>query len=226
MDDSHAPGLTGSARQGFINRLKQGTQQLNIPMTAIQMDLMAIHAGELILWNKKINLTAIVDPLAMAEKHFIDAIAVNPFLGREKKIMDMGTGGGFPSIPLKIMNPSIHFVLVDSSRKKVSFLKHVIRCLGLNHIDAIHARVEELANDPAHAKAYDAVISRGFAGLEKFVMHALPLLRAGGTIYALKGKQAETEITPALISGFDIRTDHYSLPFEKSDRYMIQLTSR
>ncbi len=212
--------------QEFCGRLKSGSEKIAVDITQEQISLMAAHGAELIRWNKKINLTAIVDPLAMAEKHFIDAIAVLPFLGQEKKIMDMGTGGGFPSIPLKIMNPSLGFVLVDASRKKVNFLKHVIRILGLENIEAVHSRVEDLAFDDTHAKRYDAVISRAFAGLEKFVGFAFPLLKPEGKIYALKGKQAPEEITPALESQFEIRTDHYQLPFEKSDRYMIQLTAR
>ncbi len=215
---SQNPGMIG-----FCERVKQGSEKIAVKITDEQISLMAAHAAELILWNKKINLTAIVDPLAMAEKHFIDALAVQPFLGKEKRIMDMGTGGGFPSIPLKILNPSIHFVLVDSSRKKVNFLKHVIRTLGLENIGAIHSRVEDLAFEDSHAGTYDAVMSRAFAGLEKFVGFALPLLKPAGKIYALKGKHAPDEITPALKSQFEIRTDHYQLPFEKSDRYMIQL---
>ncbi len=211
---------------GFSDRLKQGCEKIAVDITQEQISLMAAHGAQLMLWNKKINLTAIVEPKAMAEKHFIDALAVQPFLGQEKRIMDMGTGGGFPSIPLKILNPRLDFVLVDSSRKKVNFLKHVIRTLGLKNIEAVHARVEDLAREDSHASAYDAVISRAFAGLEKFVGFSLPLLKPGGTIYALKGKQAPDEITPDLKSRFEIRTDHYQLPFEKSDRYMIQLKKR
>ncbi len=204
----------------FCDRLKKGCEKIKLDITQEQISLMAAHAVELIAWNKKINLTSIVEPLAMAEKHFIDALAVHPFLGQEKMIMDMGTGGGFPSIPLKIFNPDLEFVLVDSSRKKVSFLKHVIRTLGLKNIKALHSRVEDLAKDDTHAGAYDAVISRAFAGLEKFVGFSLPLLKSEGIIYALKGKHAPDEITPELRSQFEIRTDLYQLPFEKSDRYM------
>ncbi|MCP3944405.1 MAG: 16S rRNA (guanine(527)-N(7))-methyltransferase RsmG [Desulfobacteraceae bacterium] len=209
--------------QKFCERLKQGSEKIAVDITDEQISLMAAHGAELIRWNKKINLTAIVDPLAMAEKHFIDALAVQRFLGQEKRVMDMGTGGGFPSIPLKILNPSIGFVLVDASRKKVNFLKHVIRTLGLKNIDAVHSRVEDLACDVSHASTYDAVMSRAFTGLEKFVEFALPMLKPEGKIYALKGKQAPDEITADLKSQFEIRTDHYQLPFEKSDRYMIQL---
>jgi len=233
MSISDSPNLKDTGMQGFCDRLKQGSKKINIHLSDEQISLMAAHANELLLWNKKINLTAIVDPLAMAEKHFIDAIAVQSFLYREdmnpegmnkgKRIMDMGTGGGFPSIPIKILSPAIHFCLVDASRKKVTFLKHVIRTLKLENINAIHSRVEDLALDDAYTKGFDAVISRGFASLEKFVGLALPLLKPGGMIYALKGKKAEEEITPVLKSRFEIRIDHYQLPFEKSDRYMIQL---
>lgn len=212
--------------KGFCDRLRLGSEKIAVAISDEQISLMAAHAIELIQWNKKINLTAIVDPLTMAEKHFIDAMAVQPFLGKENRLMDMGTGGGFPSIPLKILNPSLQFVLVDSSRKKVTFLKHVIRVLGLKDIDAIHSRVEDLAHDDIHSQTYDAVMSRAFTALEKFAGLALPLLKQGGTIYALKGKQAPDEITPALIAQFEIRTDHYQLPFEKSDRYMIQLSEK
>jgi 16S rRNA (guanine527-N7)-methyltransferase len=214
---------TNSGMGKFCDRLEQGCDKLKIEITNEQVSLMTAHATQLILWNKKINLTAIVEPQIMAEKHFIDALAVQSFLGKEKRMMDMGTGGGFPSIPLKILNPSLEFVLVDSSRKKVTFLKHLIRTLGLKNIEALHCRVEDLAGDDSHAGTYDAVISRAFAGLEKFVGFALPLLIPQGTIYALKGKQAPDEITQELLSQFEIKTDHYQLPFEKSDRYMIRL---
>ena len=214
---------TNSGMRKFCDRLKQGCEKIQVDISNEQISLMAVHATQLILWNKKINLTAIVEPQAMAEKHFIDALAVHTFLGQEKRMMDMGTGGGFPSIPLKILNPDLELVLVDSSRKKVTFLKHVIRTLGLKNIEALHCRVEDLAEDKSHAGTYDAVISRAFTGLEKFVELAFPLLKPEGKIYALKGKQAPEEITPILLSQFEIKTDHYQLPFEKSDRYMIRL---
>ena len=105
---------------------------------------MTIHAKELMMWNKKINLTAIKQPLKIAEKHFIDSLAAASFIKNKNSIIDLGSGGGFPGIPLKIMNPLLHVVLVDSSRKKINFLKHVIRLLGLQVIDAIHSRAQDL----------------------------------------------------------------------------------
>ncbi len=206
----------------FKDRLEQGAAKIGQPLTPEQIGLMAGHARELAAWNKKINLTAIKDPGQMAEKHFVDAVAVLKFIGEDIRIMDMGTGGGFPAIPLKILNPAISFTMVDSVRKKVNFLNHVVRTLELEGIQALHGRVEDLAKDPDHAQGYDAVISRGFANLEKFADFALPLLSAKGRIYALKGNL--DEITPELEARFHITHDHYCLPFEKSDRYLVTLS--
>ena len=149
-----------------------------------------------------------------------------PFLGEESRIMDMGSGGGFPAIPLKILVPSMSFTMVDSVRKKVSFMNHVVRLLRLDDIRAVHGRVEDLAKMPDHANAYDAVISRGFTELTAFADLALPMLAQGGRIYALKGKLALDEVTPALRDRFHVTCDHYRLPFEKSDRYLIKLAPK
>lgn len=188
-----------------------------------QVRQMCGHARELIAWNKKMNLTAIRKPEMIAEKHFADALGVSRFLMGEKRIMDMGAGGGFPSIPLKVVRPDISFVLADAVRKKVTFLNHVIRSLGLKDICAQHGRVEDMARDAHLAGTFDAVISRGFARLDDFVALALPMLRPGGTIWALKGEGGEGEITPELESRFHIRIDEYRLPFDDAARMLIRL---
>jgi len=207
----------------FVRRLEKGSALAGQAPTREQLGLMAGHARELLAWNAKINLTAIKDPMAVAEKHFIDTICVHPLLNNETRIMDMGTGGGFPAIPLKILNPEMAVTMVDSVRKKSNFLNHVVRTLCLENISAVHARVEDLANDPEHARGYDAVISRGFADLEKFVDFARPMLKPGGRIYALKGDHAQEEISSTLEQEYKITMDHYRLPFEKSDRYLLCL---
>ncbi|WP_022668654.1 16S rRNA (guanine(527)-N(7))-methyltransferase RsmG [Desulfospira joergensenii] len=207
----------------FEKHLEQGIRDINLDLTDHQISLISAHARELTLWNKKINLTAITGPLDMAEKHFIDALAIYRFLGPGKRILDMGTGGGFPGIPLKILCPALEFSLVDASRKKINFLRHTIRTLGLEKIQALHSRAEDLHHDPEHAGKYDMVISRGFAHLEKFVGLARPFLRPGGIIYAMKGSQALDEITPDLENRFIIRTDAYRLPLQQSERVLVRL---
>ena len=208
----------------FNRCLINGSNDLGIKVLEHQAELMKIHAKELMAWNKKINLTAIKVPLQVAEKHFIDSIAPVPYLKNEKTLIDMGAGGGFPGIPIKIMNPSLNVVLIDSSRKKVNFLKHVIRTLHLDHIDAVHSRVEDLHDNGRYKNKFDAVISRAFTKLSNFADLASPFLKPGGKIYAMKGKHARQEITPAITGKFDLKTDHYRLPFEKSDRYLIKLS--
>ncbi len=187
---------------------------------------MTIHAKELMKWNKKINLTAIKQPLKIAEKHFIDSLAAASFIKNKNSIIDLGSGGGFPGIPLKIMNPLLNVVLIDSSRKKINFLKHIIRLLGLQGIDAIHSRAQDLHDKDLYIAGFDAVISRAFTELSNFVELASPFLNKEGTIYAMKGKQAKKEITPELLEKFDVTADHYMLPFEKSDRYIITLSQQ
>ncbi len=197
---------------------------MGIKVSDHQAEQMLLHSKELMVWNKKINLTAIKKPLQIAEKHFIDSIAAASFLGNEQTIIDLGSGGGFPGIPIKIMNPSINVVLIDSSRKKINFLKHVIRMLDLDKIDAVHSRVEDLHENDACKNRFDAVISRAFTDLSRFVELAAPFLNKKGAIYAMKGKNAGQEITSGILEQYDLTTDHYQLPFEKSDRYVIKLS--
>ncbi|MFH2093001.1 MAG: 16S rRNA (guanine(527)-N(7))-methyltransferase RsmG [Pseudomonadota bacterium] len=197
---------------------------LKIEATALQIRKMTQYAEELMAWNKKINLTAIKDPLQVAEKHFIDSIAVMSLLENDHQMMDMGSGGGFPGIVIKIMNPSIRVVLVDSVRKKINFLKHVIRLLDLNGIDAVHSRVEDLNFDDQYARQFDGVISRAFADLSKYIDLAHPFIKPGGSLYAMKGRQGLEEVTSDMQEKYTIITKHYQLPFEKSERYVIKLT--
>lgn len=210
----------------FQYHLQNGLKALKIKFSEDQVQLMTIHANELMKWNKKINLTAIKQPLQIAEKHFIDSLAAASFIQNKNSIIDLGSGGGFPGIPLKIMNPLLNVVLIDSSRKKINFLKHIIRLLGLQGIDTIHSRAQDLHDKNLYIAGFDAVISRAFTELSNFVELASPFLNKEGTIYAMKGKQAKKEITPELLEKFKVNTDHYQLPFEKSDRYMITLSQQ
>jgi 16S rRNA (guanine527-N7)-methyltransferase len=212
--------------QKFRHHLEKSLKTNEIELSELQMDRMAGHAAELLTWNQKMNLTAIKEPLEVAEKHFFDSIAVTSFLTTETSLADIGSGGGFPGIPLKIMKPELNVILIDASQKKINFLKHVIRRLKLENIDAIHARVETLNSDPAFFKRFDAVISRAFTDLGRFVDLSLPLLHPGGRIYAMKGKHLDMEITPDLSTRFECKTHHYRLPFEKADRYVIRLSAK
>ncbi|MCA1794137.1 MAG: 16S rRNA (guanine(527)-N(7))-methyltransferase RsmG [Desulfotignum sp.] len=207
----------------FCETLYQGSKHLGIPLTQTEVNQMACHAEQLEKWNKKINLTAITDPGAMAQKHFLDAIAIQTFVHQKKTVLDMGSGGGFPGLPLKLLNPDMHMVLVDASRKKVHFLKHVIRTLGIGGIEVIHTRVEDLHRNPDVIARFDAVLARGFAALDILARLAGPLLQPKGTIYALKGPNAAEEISLDLKTQFAMQCDYYTLPFEGANRCLVRL---
>ncbi len=202
------------------------------PITDSQAELFAVHATELLRWNQKINLTAIKDPFEVAVKHYIDSLAPAPAIPAGASLLDIGSGGGFPGIPLKILMPSLSVTLIDSSRKKTNFQKHVIRILGLKKIDAVHARAEEIAEEEAFANAFDIVVCRAFSSLDSFVTLALPLLAEQGTIIALKGKTAEAETESEVFrtselsetegkDNFSLVLKKYTLPYLDARRTMV-----
>ncbi len=210
----------------FKNHLYSGFETLNIKISDDQIELMAVHAKELMFWNQKINITAINNPLQIAEKHFMDSIAAASFIKNKSCLLDLGSGGGFPGIPIKIINPLLNVVLIDASLKKINFLKHVIRRLGLKGIKAVNARVQDLQGKTDYKTRFDAVISRAFTNLSDFSELASPFLNRTGTIYAMKGKNAEKEMTHEVMEKFNVKKEYYQLPFEKSDRYVITLDRR
>lgn len=191
----------------------------------------SIHARELLKWNSKINLTAITDPFEVAVKHFLDSIAPACMIHPGASMLDIGSGGGFPGIPLKIVIPSLSATLADSSRKKITFLKHVIRTIGLTDTEAVWGRAEELAGKK---NLFDVVICRAFSSLETFARSALPLLAPNGMIIAMKGKINSGEPDALRISDYkkqdsgkfpdipiDIKINKYLLPYADSERTII-----
>ena len=205
--------------------VEEGAGSLDIHIDRKITDQFSIHATELIKWNRKINLTTITDPVEVAVKHFLDSIAsarVMPLCGR---MLDIGSGGGFPGIPLKILIPSLSVTLIDASRKKVSFLKHVIRNIKLNNIDAHHVRAEDLANKGTLKKRFDIVVCRALSSLDKIVSQALPLLAKDGIIVAMKGKIFESEIESAGKYNLSFTVKKYKLPFLELERTLVIISA-
>ena len=133
--------------QAWKNTIVEGARELGIAVSAAQADQFAAHALILKAWNRKINLTAIHAPMDMAVKHFLDSIIPSRHIRPGSRLLDVGSGAGFPGIPLKVMLPSLDVTLVDATRKKVSFLSHVIQALHLSRISAIHSRLEDLQQE-------------------------------------------------------------------------------
>ena len=209
--------------------------QLDVPVSPKQAQAMGMHARELIEWNRTTNLTAITDPLEVAVKHYVDSLAAAAWIGKSAHVLDAGSGGGFPGIPLNILRPDLIITLVDSVRKKVSFLKHTIRTLGLKNIEAVHGRLETLGRQPEYQKRFDTVICRAFSSLDDFAARTTAFLTPGGCMVALKGPQTDhPEEEGAGISGrsvidlggtsFRISVHRYRLPLLDSQRRVVRLT--
>ena len=144
----------------------------------------------LIDWNARMNLTAITEPAEVVKKHFYDSLAALPYLNNEAKVADVGTGAGFPAIPLLIMNPTLRVTLVDSLQKRLTFLEEVLKTLDLR-AEIVHARAEDFGHDPKYRARFDATVSRAVASLPVLLELTVPLLRVGGKAYCYKGDVSE-----------------------------------
>ena len=220
------------------NVIYDGAKDLEIQIGRENIDQFATHALELMKWTTKTNLTSITDPLEIAVKHFLDSIAPAPIIPPDASLLDIGSGGGFPGIPLKILMPSLSVTLIDASRKKVSFLKHVIRMLDLDNIEAFHVRAEDLSGNNIFEKTYDVIISRALSSTVDFVQMSWPLLTKEGFIIAMKGRASDKEIKSVQsliktksdaqensISNFNLVLKKYRLPYLKSERSIVILKS-
>lgn len=149
------------------------------------------------LWNDKMNLTAIVDDKDIIKKHFIDSIRVFRFLPLKdaKSIIDVGTGAGFPGIPIKIIKPEVKLILLDSLNKRINFLNQVVLSIKLNDVTCIHGRAEDFARKIEYREKSDVVVSRAVANLTVLSEFCIPYIKVGGYFIAMKGPSVEDEIT-------------------------------
>ncbi len=156
------------------------------------------YADLLIEWNQKMNLTAITEPQEIAVKHFIDSLTVLTCVELKEgaSLIDIGTGAGFPGIPLKIMRPDLQLTLLDSLNKRLVFLDEVCRTLSLQ-AELLHARAEEYGQKPAYREQYDYAVSRAVANLPSLCEYCIPYLKVGGQFIAMKGPDGEAELQSA-----------------------------
>ena len=159
-------------------------------LTTEQCDKFVAYYDLLIDWNARMNLTAITEKAEVAKKHFLDSLQALPYLDHGAKIADVGTGAGFPAIPLLIMNPTLDVTLVDSLQKRLVFLEEVLKALDLQ-ASCVHARAEEFGQNPVYRGAFDATVSRAVAALPVLLELTVPLLKVGGKAYCYKGDISE-----------------------------------
>ena len=151
----------------------------------------------LIEWNEKINLTAITDEDEVAVKHFLDCLSIKALLPDGASVADVGTGAGFPGIPLKIANPTVNLTLVDSLNKRTKFLAEAVQKLNLENTEIIWGRAEDVGKDENHREKYDICVSRAVANLTTLCELCLPFVRVGGKLICLKGPKASDEAAEA-----------------------------
>ena len=203
--------------------LKQNPEaRLLAGLVALRLDTalaapLSRYLGELVLWNKAYNLTAVRDPAEMVTRHLLDSLVVLPHVAG--RIVDVGTGAGLPGVPLAIANPGLHVTLLDSNGKKTRFLRNVQRVLGLGNVEVVEARAETWAP----AQPFDQVVSRAYASIADFVTTTGQLCAPGGRWLAMKGKLDPGEIA-ALPAGFALeQTVKLEVPALHEDRHLLKI---
>ena len=181
----------------FINILIEKAEKIGVDISIEKAKRFYAYMKIMLEWNEKINLTAITEENEIILKHFIDSISINKHIKNSNKIIDVGTGAGFPGIPLKIINDDIDFILMDSLNKRIKFLEEVKEKLELKKIELVHARAEELGKDIKYRAKVDVAVSRAVSNLRVLVEYMLPLVKKNGTCICMKGPNLLEEIEDA-----------------------------
>jgi 16S rRNA (guanine527-N7)-methyltransferase len=188
-----------------LDTLQRICAELDIELDDNTLSRLDTFRSLLLDYNRHTNLTAIRDPLEVEIKLLADSLALLPFIeaemlreGREAiRLIDIGTGAGFPGLPIAIANPAVQVTLVDATRKKVTFIEHVAESLGLTNVIPIHSRSEDLAHDASYRESFDIVTARALASMPALVELCVPFLRIGGLALLTKGRESQEEIRSA-----------------------------
>lgn len=216
-----------------MNKLVNICNKINIEISDDQINCFEKYYELLIEKNKVMNLTAITDKEDVIVKHFIDSIALIPYLldkginiNNKLKIIDIGTGAGFPGLPLKIMMPDVKFTLLDSLNKRVSFLNEVIYELKLKDIEALHGRAEDYASDNKYREKYDICVSRAVANLSTLSEYCIPFVKEDGFFISYKAGESEEEINNSknaikILGGKINKVEEFVLPGTDASRVFV-----
>lgn len=200
-------------------QLEEGLKQLGLSLSEAQIEHLLVYRDLLARWNKTYNLTAIRDPKEMVALHLLDSVAVSPHLPTGiKTVLDLGSGGGLPGIPLALLHPEIEFTLLDSNGKKCRFLTHLLTQLPLLNVIVVHSRVEQFQPEVL----FDVVISRAFSSLELFVALSSPLCRDEGQLLAMKGKLPELDLL-LLAEDQLLSTQTLGIPGVDAERHLLAI---
>ena len=187
------PFVSRQPSSDWKGQLKDGARLLNIALPEKSIALFERYLQELVAWNARINITSLRTPDEIMIKHFLDSLSILALLPEKGCVADVGSGGGFPGIPIKIARPALQLTLIEAARKKANFLRHIVRSLKLDTVEIWAGRVEHLPKE----KQFDCVVSRAFADLKRFLQVAAPLVKEQGIVVAMKGRNIANELRAA-----------------------------
>ena len=213
-------------KEEFFEKMQEKSTDLGVRFLVEQTEQFFEYMNLLIEWNKKMNLTAITDPEEIILKHFIDSITILKDIEDNSKVVDVGTGAGFPGIPLSIMNPTLKITLVDSLNKRLIFLQEVVNKLNLKNVEIVHARAEEFGQNKKYRESFDISTSRAVANLATLSEYLIPLVKVGGKVISMKAAGAHEEINEAkkaieVLGGTIEKIDEFVLPQSDIGRTVI-----
>jgi len=222
-----------------MDLLVRHAKGLGIPLSPKQVEAFHTYRHELLEWNKKFNLTAITQEEQIEIRHFLDSLTCLVAMrevgrasererraGERLRLLDVGSGAGFPGVPLKIACPHWRVTLLEATGKKVRFLEHLRGVLGLGDLEILHGRAEDLARDPAHREQYDWVVARAVAEMPALAELTLPFARLGGKVIAMKGETAEAEVAQSeraftILGGELVKIVKIALPGLVEERRLV-----
>lgn len=212
----------------FDQKIKEYAKEIGIMLNEKQIKQFYHYQQIMLQWNEKINLTAITEQEEIILKHFIDSLTIAKYIEKNAKLIDVGTGAGFPGIPLKIIREDIDILLLDSLNKRVNFLNEVIKQLKLLNTQVIHSRVEDLGKDKKYRENFDYATSRAVANLATLSEYLMPLVKLKGVCICMKGACVEEEIKQSqkaisILGGSIKLVDKFQLPKSQIDRNIVLL---
>lgn len=211
---------------GFKNKMIELARMINDELTENQVENFFKYMNLLLEWNEKINLTAITDVDDIILKHFIDSMTVLKYIEKDKSIIDVGTGAGFPGIPIAIMREDVKITLLDSLNKRINFLNEVCSELKINNIETIHGRAEEAGQNKQYREKYDIAVSRAVANMTTLSEYLIPFVKVGGICICMKGSEINHELEQAKfaikeLGGKIEKVEKFNLPDSDIERNIV-----
>ncbi len=218
---------------GMKTLIRETQDLIGKSLTPYQISLLERYMQELDIWNERYSLTAIHDPEKVRVKHFLDSFSCYLVMENTplRRLIDIGSGPGFPGIPLKILLPKIEVTLVDSVKKKTDFCQHIVDALKLEGIEVVRERAERLAKQPQYREEYDWAVARAVANLRELAEYLIPFVKLGGHMLAMKGDSGPAEAHDAqeaikLLGGELSKIHHLTLPGVAEDRYLVVIKKK